>query len=147
MNTVADLAGEPFVEVAARLDTRGAPVDLNGVVMAQLASGAFVSLSACGDTVQSCDSDVHVFCTQGILRTGVWGERLEGQRQDETALTPIPVPASHGAWEVFLDVHKGEIPNPSPPEVGLRMALLWDMIRLSAAQGGRPVTQADAENA
>ncbi len=38
-------------------------------------------------------------------------------------------------------------PNPSPPEVGLRMARLWDAIRESSARGGAVVTpagQADA---
>jgi len=29
--------------------------------------------------------------------------------------------------------------NPCPPEVGLRMARLWDAIRASAAKGGVPV--------
>ena len=107
--------------------------------MARLASGALVSLGGCGDTIESCASDVRVFCAKGILRTGVWGERLEVQRAGESELTPVPVATSHGAWEQFLQVRSGRIPNPSPPEVGLRMARLWDMIRLSAAEGGRVV--------
>lgn len=144
LNTTADLAGEEFVEVAAWLDTRGRAVDITGAVMARLASGAFVTLSGCGATIESCASDVRVFCSDGILRTGVWGERLEVQRQGESDLQPVPVPASHGAWEQFLQVRSGQIPNPSPPEVGLRMARLWDMIRQSAAEGGRPV-RAQAE--
>jgi hypothetical protein len=36
-------------------------------------------------------------------------------------------------------VRNGEMANPCPPEVGLRMARLWDMIQASAAQGGKPV--------
>lgn len=145
LNTVADLAGEPVVEVAAWLDNRGRPVDILGAVMARLASGVLITLSGCGDTIESCASDVRVFCTQGILRTGVWGERLEVQRAGEADLSPVETPVSHGAWEQFLRVCRGEIENPSPPEVGLRMAILWDMIRTSARQGGRPVTQRDAE--
>ena len=42
-------------------------------------------------------------------------------------------------WDVFLKVRKGELPNPCPPEVGLRMAKLWDAIKVSSAQGGAPV--------
>ncbi len=145
LNTVADLAGEPVVEVAAWLDNRGRPVDILGTVMARLASGVLISMSGCGDTIESCASDVRVFCTEGILRTGVWGERLEIQRQGEADLTPVEVAASHGAWEQFMHVCRGEIANPSPPEVGLRMAILWDMIRASAQRGGAPVTQQDAE--
>jgi len=143
LNTTADLAGQPFVEVAAWLDNRGAAVDILGSVMARLESGAFVTLSGCGDTVQSCASDLRVFCTRGILRTGVWGERLEVQRDGEPDLQPVDVAVSHGAWEQFLRVRAGQLPNPCPPEVGLRMALLWDMIQLSARQGGQPVGPAD----
>lgn len=140
LNTVSDLAGEPVVEVAAWLDNRGRRVDILGTVMARLASGVLISLSGCGDTIESCASDVRVFCTGGIVRTGVWGERLEIQRQGEANLTPVEVPPSHGAWEQFIRVCQGTLENPSPPEVGLRMALLWDMIRASAERGGVPVT-------
>ncbi|MCC9078437.1 Gfo/Idh/MocA family oxidoreductase [Litorilinea aerophila] len=139
LNTVADLAGEDFVEVAAWLDNRGTPVDILGTVMARTRSGAFVTLSACGDTIKSCASDVRVFCTQGILQTGIWGERLLLQRSGEADLSPVPVPPSLGQWEQFLRVRRGEMANPCPPEVGLRMARLWDAIQASAAQGGVPV--------
>jgi predicted dehydrogenase len=139
LNTVADLAGEPFIEVAAWLDNRGRAVDITGVVMARLASGGLVTFNACGDTAPSCTSDVLVFCTRGILRTGVWGRVLEVQGPDDETLAPVDVPASLGVWEQFLAVRAGLIPNPSPPQVGLRMAALWDAIQASAKQGGRPV--------
>jgi hypothetical protein len=42
-------------------------------------------------------------------------------------------------WEQFLNVRAGRVPNPSPPEVGLRMARLWDAIRLSAVSAGAVV--------
>jgi predicted dehydrogenase len=143
LNTTADLAGEEFVEVAAWLDNRSRAVDITAAVMARLASGAYVSLSGCGATIESCASDVRVFCTHGILRTGVWGERLEVQHAGETDLTPVEVAPSHGAWEQFLAVRDKRIANPSPPEVGLRMARLWDMIKLSAGQNGRAVHPTD----
>ncbi len=136
LNTVADLAGEDFVAVAAWLDNRGRPVDTLGTVMARLASGAYVTMHACGEAIPSCASDVRVFCTQAILRTGIWGERLEIQRHGRRALRKVKVPASLGVWEQFLAVRRGELPNPCPPEVGLRMARLWDAIRASAAQDG-----------
>lgn len=139
LNTVSDLAGEDFVEVAAWLDNRGAPVDITGAVMARLESGVLVTLNGCGDTIRSCASDVRVFCTEGILRTGVWGERLEIQRAGSDLLEPVDVPPSQGAWEQFTRVRAGEIANPSPPEIGLRMARLWDAIRSSARQDGRLV--------
>ncbi len=139
LNTVADLAGEEFVEVAAWTDNYGRPVETLAVVIGRLASGALVTLHGCGETVRSCASDIRVFCTEAILRTGAWGGFLEVQRQGEDALTPIKLPPSLGAWEQFLAVRNGDFPNPSPPEVGLRMARLYDAIKASAAQGGMPV--------
>jgi predicted dehydrogenase len=139
LNTVADLAGQDFVEVAAWLDHCGTPVDIQGVIMGRLASGALVTMHACGDTIQTCKSDIMVFCTGAILRTGAWGERLEIQRDGRKSFRPVKLAPSRGTWEQFLQVRSGQIPNPSPPEVGLRMARLWDMIRASAAQGGLPV--------
>ena len=139
LNTVSDLVGEDFVEVAAWLDNRGAPVDILGTVMARTRSGILVTLSGCGDAIKSCHSDVRIFCEKAILRTGVWGEMLEIWRDGEEGLSPVPTPPSLGQWEQFLKVRRGEIDNPCPPEVGMRMARFWDAIKASAAQGGQMV--------
>jgi predicted dehydrogenase len=144
LNTVADLAGEDFVEVGAWLDKRDRPVETMGTVMGRLQSGALVTIHACGETIPSCASDIRVFCEKGILRTGQWGERLDLQRYGRKNLRPVPVPASTGVWEQFLAVRNGVIDNPSPPEIGLRMTRLWDAIKDSAAQGGAPVQCAPA---
>jgi predicted dehydrogenase len=136
LNTVADLAGEDFTEVAAWLEDDGYPVDVRATVMAKLASGALVTMNACGMAIPSCHSDIRVFTSRAILRTGIWGETLEIQRSGRNALrkvrsvTPMPV------WQQFLNVRAGRIENPSPPEVGLRMARLWDAIRASSERGG-----------
>jgi len=139
LNTVSDLAGEDFVEVAAWLDNRDRTVDILGCVMGRLKSGALVSMSSCGNAIPSCASEIRVFCTQAIIRTGIWGEYLDIQRAGEKELKPVNVPASQGAWEQFLSVRSGGMENPSPPEIGLRMARLWDAIKESAAQNGLPV--------
>jgi predicted dehydrogenase len=139
LNTVADLAGEDFVEIAAWLEDRGRPVDTLAAVMGRLESGALVTLNGCGETIRSCASDVRVFCTKGIMHTDAWGKWLKIQRQGRKRLSAIKVPPSLGVWEQFLAVRDGRIPNPCPPEVGLRMALLWDAIKASAAQNGLPV--------
>jgi predicted dehydrogenase len=139
LNTIADLAGEDFVSVAAWLDDNDRPVDTRAAVMGRLASGALVTMNGSGEAIPSCASDVKVFCEKAILRTGVWGERLEIQRVGAKALRKVKVPASLGVWEQFLAVREGRMANPCPPEVGLRMARLWDAIVASAAQGGQPV--------
>jgi len=139
LNTVADLAGEDFVEVAAWLDHRDRPVDVLAAVMGRLASGALVTMAGCGETIPSCASDVRVFCTRGILYTDVWGKWLKVQRYGRKQLRTVKVPPSLGVWEQFLAVRDGRMLNPCPPEVGLRMALLYDAIKASAAQNGVPV--------
>jgi predicted dehydrogenase len=139
LNTIVDLAGEDFEEVAAWLENNGRPVETLAVVMGRLKSGALVSFHACGEAIPSCASEIRVFCEKAILHTGIWGEKLDVQYNGYQPPTPIPVPASLGVWEQFLAVRSGRIPNPAPPEIGLRMAKLWDAVRASARQGGMPV--------
>jgi predicted dehydrogenase len=128
-----------LAEVTAWLDNRGRPVDIRGVVMGRLASGVMVTINACGDAIPGCESEILVFCTQAIVRTGQWGERLDIRRAGRKRFSKVDLPPMRGAWEQFILVRNGEIPNPCPPEVGLRMARLWDAIRASAAQQGTPV--------
>ena len=140
LNTVADLAGEEFAQVAAWLEDDGRPVDIRAVVMGRLASGALVTMNACGNAIPSCHSDIRVFTTKAILRTGIWGEVLELQRAGAGRLRKVRSVAPMPIWEQFLRVRDGREPNPSPPEVGLRMARLWDAIRESAANGGAVIS-------
>ena len=140
LNTVSDLAGEEFAQVAAWLEDDGRPVDIRAVVIGRLASGALVTMNACGSAIPSCHSDIRVFTTRAILRTGVWGEALEIQRAGAARLRKVRSIAPVPIWEQFLRVRDGREPNPSPPEVGLRMARLWDAIRESAAHGGAVIT-------
>jgi predicted dehydrogenase len=139
LNTVADLAGADVVEVAAWLEDDGSPVDIRAAVMARLASGALVTMNGCGRAIPSWGSEIRVFCERATLRTGIWGERLELQRTGAARLTRVRSVASRSVWEQFLAVRRGLEANPSPPEVGLRMARLWDAIRASSAAGGTVV--------
>ena len=136
LNTVADLAGEDFAEVAAWLEDDGQPVDIRATVMGRLASGALVTMNGCGSAIPSCHSDVRVFTRDAILRTGIWGEVLEIQRSGARGLRKVRTVAPIPVWEQFLNVRAGRIDNPSPPEVGLRMARLWDAIKASTLAGG-----------
>lgn len=144
LNTLSDLVGEDFDQVVAWLDNRGRPVDILAAVMARTVSGVTITINACGDTIPSCASYLRVFTTEAIIDTGQWGERLSIMKRGETEFTPVDVPPMRGAWEQFLAVRAGEIENPCPPEVGLRMARLWDAIQVSAARGGMPVAVANS---
>lgn len=144
LNTTCDLVGEDFTEVAAWLDNRGAPVDIIGTVMAKTKSGVYVTMHGCGDSFPTWASEILVVGNGGLLRTGIWGERLEIQvgkpRSKGFKTKNIKLPESLGVWEQFLDVRAGKMENPCPPKVGLRMAKLWDAINESAGQGGKPVS-------
>jgi predicted dehydrogenase len=139
LNTVSDLVGEDFTEVAAWLEDDGTPVDIRAAVIGRLGSGALVTMNGCGRAIPSCQSDIRVFTERAILRTGVWGEALEIQRHGSSQLRRVRSVVPMPVWEQFLNVRTGRVPNPSPPEVGLRMARLWDAIRASAARGGSVV--------
>jgi predicted dehydrogenase len=139
LNTVSDLAGEDFAQVSAWMEDDGRPVDIRAVFMGRLESGALVTMNACGSAIPSCHSDIRVFTSKAILRTGIWGEVLELQRAGAGRLRKVRSIAPMPVWEQFLNVRAGREPNPSPPEVGLRMARLWDAIRESATRGGAVV--------
>ncbi len=140
LNTVCTLAGEDFESVAAWLDNRGAAVDIDGVVMGRLESGALVTLNGCGDCIPGLYNEVYVNLTGGVIRTGVYGERLLIRRSSDIEYREVDnLPRMRGAWEQFCRVRAGEIENPCPPEVGLRMAKLWDAIVESASKDGMPV--------
>jgi predicted dehydrogenase len=139
LNTVVDLAGEEFAEVAAWCDNNDRPVETTSVAMGRLRSGVMVTLHACGEAIPSCASEIRLFTSKAILRTGIWGERLEIQPAGKNEFEPVPVTDSLGVWEQFLAVRAGTIPNPCPPEVGLRMNLLYDAIKCSALENGKMV--------
>lgn len=139
LNTVCTLVGEDFATVAAWTDNRGTPVDINGVVMGRLKSGALVTINGCGDTIRAMETQINVMLTGGVIHTGIWGEKLFIRREGDADYVPANLPPMRGAWEQFLQVRAGEIPNPCPPEVGLRMAKLWDAIVESASKDGQPV--------
>lgn len=139
LNTVVDLAGEEFVEVSAFLDNFNRPVETLGVVIGRLASGGLVTLHGCGEAIPSCSSNIYVFTSQAILRTGIWGEFLEMQKAGKHAFRKVTLPTHQGVWQQFLDVRAGRMPNPCPPEVGLRMARLYDAILASSNQKGQPI--------
>ncbi len=140
LNTVCTLVGEDFETVAAWLDKRGTAVDIDGVVMGRLASGALVTINGCGDCIPGLENEIYLNLTGGVIRTCMYGRRLLIRRSGDTDLREVDcLPMMRGAWEQFTQVRAGEVDNPCPPEVGLRMAKLWDAIVESASKDGMPV--------
>ena len=151
LNTVALLTGEGYTSLCAWLEDDGHPVEMRSAIIARSASGLLVSMHGCGTTV-GIGSEIYVFGTHGILRTGAWGRRLAVARigsvfdpkapdYEDGSLREVRLPPHRGVWQQFLAIRRGELENSSPPELGLRVARLYDAILESAAQGGAPVTR------
>jgi predicted dehydrogenase len=138
LNTVSDLIGEPFAEVAAFIDKRKTKVDILTVAMAKTQSGAYVTINGCG-AAPVTGTDIKIWCENGMLETGVWGGFLRVQMAGEKEMKPVELPEFLGVVQTFVRVRRGEIPNPCPGEIGLRMIQLWDAIKKSARQGGAVV--------
>ena len=134
INTVVDLLGEDITRVTALLDNRDTPVEINSAVSALSRSGVMLSLAGAGDSIR-CTSQIMLFGDKGVIKTGIWGERLLIKMANKDEFKNVPYRKSRGPWEQFLRVRQGKMKNPSPPEVGLRFAKLMDMIRRSAATG------------
>ena len=138
LNLVVRFAGEDFAEVAAWQDNRGRQVDIITSAIGRLRSGTLVTIGGCGDAV-ALGADVKVYCEHMTFQTDVWGAWLKIQLAGAKVFRKLSLPKSLGVWQQFLSVRAGKVPNPSPPELGLRLARLWDALRSSAEQGGRPV--------
>ena len=135
VNTVLDLAGEDVRRLSASFDNCGTPVEILSSVGGQFASGAMFSLCADGDSV-SCQSRILVMGDQGVLETGIWGERLNfASAKSNWQMEPVKGGRGRSVWETFVLVRAGRIANPGPAEVGLRFAKFMDMTRTSAATG------------
>lgn len=150
LNTAALLAGEGYSSLSAWLEDDGHPVEMRSVINARTASGLLVTMHGCGTTV-GIGSEVFVFGTRGLLQTGAWGRRLAVARlgnvfdpkapdYEDGSLREVRLPPNRGVWQRFLQIHAGQLENTSPPELGLRVARLYEAILESAARGGAPVT-------
>ncbi|MCS7089065.1 MAG: Gfo/Idh/MocA family oxidoreductase [Thermoflexales bacterium] len=138
LNLVADVLGEPVREVAAFMDKLDYPVDVLTAAIARSRSGAMITVHGCG-AAPVTSSDMKVWCENGMLEMGVWGGYLRVQMKDEPSPRDVELPPDRGVWHTFLRVRNGEIENPTPPEVGLRMIELWEAIKKSAKRKGEVV--------
>jgi predicted dehydrogenase len=129
-----DIVGEDIVEVSAVLDNCGTPVEINAAVGARSRSGVMISICAAGNSIQ-CVSDIMVCGEEGVIQTGIWGERLNLKTLKQPAFEPVKLEPSEGVWGQFVKVRNGRMKNPCPPEVGLRFAKLMDMVYASAKAG------------
>ena len=133
INTVVDILSDEIETVFAIQDNRGTSVEVCSAITARTARGILINLTGAGDSI-GCNSEIFIFGTKGIIRTGAWGEKLEMKKEGKDKFSPVKYSESTGPWEQFLKVRSGELKNPCPPEIGLQFARLMDMIRSSASE-------------
>ncbi len=140
MNTVCLLAGSEFDRVSAFTDCRGHFVEIVGVVAARLKGGALVTFNAIGEAPFQCASQISLYYTKASVRVDAWGQwrevitpdgRIDRDEMEEFVDNPLLT---------FMAIREGRMQNHSSVEHGLRLAKLWDAIKISAANGGTPVS-------
>lgn len=139
INTVINILNDDVDTIFAIQDNKGTPVEICSAITAKTRKGILVNLTGAGCSI-GCNSEIFIFGTKGVIRTGAWGEKLEIRKEKEQDLSPVKCPQSRGVWEEFLKVRSGKLKNPCPPEVGLQFARLMDMISASSVSG-KPVTK------
>ena len=90
-----------------------------------------------GEASHTVGADVHAFYSEATIHADAWGRRMAIQRRGEKTPQPLDLPDAPSAWEQFVAVRAGELPNPGPAENGLRVVRLWEAITASAAAGRR----------
>ena len=139
VNAVCQMTGQELGAISAEFDHQGTAVEVNAAIRGRLRSRTPVSILAAGNTVPPCASEVRLYLSHGILRTNAWGEWLEIMPEGSTEWQRVDTGKDVGIWEQFLRVARGLAPNPSPPELGVRMAIIWDAIKRSADNHGAQV--------
>jgi predicted dehydrogenase len=125
------------VEVVARMDNRGAPVDIVTAAIIRYENGALGSASVCGDATRF-DEGISICGTRGEVRTSIYGQRLSqwdarGQLVKYPRVEPAP-----SMYQNFVDCILDRAETSCPAVWGLRQALLMDALYASA-RTGRPV--------
>ena len=144
LNTVTDIAGQEIAQVAAWLEDDDRAVDIRGV------DHRPARVRSPRDDERLRPGDPRIWLgRQGLLRTRNAPDRDLGRAPgDAEVRVPAPLAGAVRAVAHRLGAipggPRGSEPNPSPPEVGLKMARLWDAIRESSAQGGAVVRLGEA---
>jgi len=132
VNNIVDLVRSPIADIHAILQKHGTAVDLEAALSGRFENGVSFTLNLLGNTF-GCDGHAQFIGSKRILQLGMWGDTLKisGERIRDPFET-IHVGTHHDTWKHFVQVWKGELPNPSPPEVGLRFARFMDLVKAHA---------------
>jgi len=154
LNALLAFVDAPPTDVFAYVDRRGTDVDINSVVSVRFADGCLGNLTCLGNAVTMLH-DVTVYGTEGIVRTGVGGGRLEHyDAQGKLVSYPhVPYEAQTPVGN-FVHAIQGRDEVRAGPSRGLAMSELMNAIYESARRGERvaitpgktPTARAPARN-
>lgn len=137
MNTVSRITSKPFARISAMMQNLGFPVDVVTSVCGELSDGTLFNLHASGRAIR-CVSRIECYFPTAIVRICAWGRWMEIEDAQGNVVRKEQE-AANNLMNVFMQTRTGEIANPSDVLQGLRMAQLWDAVKLSASQHGIPV--------
>src|SRR5258708_31625682 len=81
--------------------------------------------------IEPCVPWMYIPCTQGSIKTSIYGGRMEHWKGSELVKYPV-VPPTTSLQQNFIDCIKGRTTTPSPAVLGLKQARLMDAIYESA---------------
>jgi predicted dehydrogenase len=126
-------------DVAAFMDNRGTPVDINSALAFTFTNGAQGNISIIGESVIGWHEDISIWCEKGafLYRNG----KLEfcDEKGVRTSLDGANLPPTHNIDEDFIATVRGEKDPAAPPICGLRSIELTEAAWRSAARNGTPV--------
>lgn len=140
------LVGKPFLEVHARVENRGRPVDIDTTAMIAFEGGAHAQLTVLGDLPVAWLESVVVTGTKAVLRyendpQHPWRPGTVSRLSEEAETRPLNLRSGTDdvviAWIAAI---RGERENPVPPEAAVRVAELTRAI----LQAGRAASAVPA---
>lgn len=133
------ITGLTVESVAAFIDNRGTPVDIDSALSIRFTNGAQGNLSVIGDSVIGWHEDISIWCEKGafLYRNGALTVVDENGRA--TTMDGNHLPPTQNIDENFIGAIRGENGIAAPPLCGLRTIELTEAAWLSAERGGQPV--------
>ena len=134
------VTGLTVAQVAAFMDNRGTPVDIDSALSLTFTNGAIGNISVIGDTIVGWHEDITIYCERGAFLYRNGNLSFVDENNVRTTLDGATIPGTRNIDEDFVQVIRGERDTPAaPPICGLRTIELTEAAWKSAADGGRPV--------
>lgn len=139
LNAMMWLVNSPVKRVFAMADRCGKKVDINATVSVLFENGCLGSVACSGNATMRGDTGVTLFATEGTIKTGIWGEKLEHfDKSGEKVLYPYVPYKTVPPERNFVDAILGRDTLRCPGRYGILLAELMDAI-YESVENGHPV--------